>query len=155
MKVISSLATQSFKTFSLKFSHVAFVKPNRGRAVFFFPPSFPSSSAALFIYLIKGEQIMMTNLLKLSIANSNPWVIKQTDSIWFSPGTSAALQTQVTLAETFQVTRPLSHFRIRPLPPKQTHKKKTNRMKVGSMGESVGIIHFLRRKSTLWCAFPY
>lgn len=41
------------------------------------------------------------------------------------------------LAEIIQVTRPLSHFSIRPLPPKQNTKQ--NRMKVGSMGTQSGL----------------
>lgn len=66
----------------------------------------------------------MTNLFKLPVVNLSNWVIKQMDSIYFSPGTSAVLQIQIMLAEMIQVTRPLSHFGIRPLTPKQNKKTK-------------------------------
>lgn len=78
----------------------------------------------------------MTNLFMLPVVNLSNWVIKQMDSIYFSPGTSAVLQIQIMLAEMIQVTRPLSHFGIRPLTLKQN---KTNGIKVGGTGSQSGL----------------
>ena len=77
----------------------------------------------------------MTNLFKLPTVNLNNWVIKQTGSTEFSPGTSAVLQMQITAAETTRVTRPLSCFSIRPLTPEENKPKKP-RIKVGGTGVS-------------------
>lgn len=120
---------RNFKTFPLKFSHLAFTKDQEPARLY---SSFPSSSAYLCIFIsMKETSICQQRLFQLPTVNSNSWVRNQVDSTSFSPGTSAALQTQIVLAEMIQGCFLLSVSG--PQHQNKTHreKKKKNRSKVG------------------------
>lgn len=120
---------QNFKAFPLKFRHLAFTKDQEPARLY---SSFPSSSAYLCIFIsMKEASICQQRLFQLPTVNLNSWVRTQVDSTSFSPGTSAALQTQIVLAEMIRGCFLLSVSGPRHQNKTHREKKKKKRSKVG------------------------